>query len=108
MGRAFRRGDLNREKPFMMGIPASDLDPIFPQEEMVLIQGIIDAWFIEDGEIVLLDYKTDRVSEEKELVDRYSIQLALYKRALESATNMRVKEVLIYAFALGSVIPLNN
>lgn len=106
MGMAFRRGKLVREKPFMMGIPASELDDKYPESETVLIQGIIDAWFIEDGQIVLLDYKTDRVQEEQELVDRYSIQLDLYKRALESATNMKVKEVFIYAFALGKVIKM--
>ncbi|WP_029231717.1 helicase-exonuclease AddAB subunit AddA [Butyrivibrio sp. VCB2006] len=106
MGRAYRRGELVREKPFMMGIPASDLEEKFPSDEMVLIQGIIDAWFIEDGQIVLMDYKTDRVKDGQELIDRYSIQLELYKRALESATDMKVKEVLIYAFALGETIKL--
>ena len=106
MGRAYRRGELVREKPFMMGIPASDLDDKYPSDEMVLIQGIIDAWFIEDGQIVLMDYKTDKVSTGQELIDRYSIQLQLYKRALESATDMKVKEVLIYAFALSETIKL--
>ena len=73
---------------------------------MVLVQGIIDAWFIEDGEIVLLDYKTDRVDSEEELITRYQIQLDLYKRALEAATDMKVKEVYIYSFGLGKVIRL--
>ncbi len=106
MGRAFRRGQLMREKPFMMGVSARELNEKFPEEEMVLIQGIIDAWFIEDGEIVLLDYKTDRVDTEKELIDRYKLQLDLYKRALEAAVGMKVKEVYIYAFRLHKVIAL--
>ncbi len=106
MGEAFRRGELMREKPFMMGVPANELDPKFPKEEMVLVQGIIDAWFIEGDELVLLDYKTDRVSEEKTLTDRYKVQLDLYKRALEAATLKKVKEVYIYSFALGKVIAL--
>ena len=106
MGEAFRRGDLYREKPFMMGISARDLNEKYPEDEMVLIQGIIDAWFVENGEIVLLDYKTDRVKEAGELVSRYSIQLDLYKRALESATNMKVREVYIYSFGLGCQIKL--
>ena len=95
-----------REKPFMMGVPANELDSKFPKEEMVLVQGIIDAWFIEGDELVLLDYKTDRVSEEKTLSDRYKVQLDLYKRALEAATLKKVKEVYIYSFALGKVIAL--
>ncbi|MCR5558640.1 MAG: helicase-exonuclease AddAB subunit AddA [Butyrivibrio sp.] len=106
MGKAFREGKLMREKPFMMGIPASDLDPKFPKEEMVLIQGIIDAWFLEGDDIVLMDYKTDKVKEPSELIKRYQIQLDLYKRALEAATKKKVKEVYIYSFGLGCEIKL--
>ncbi|MBE5823291.1 MAG: helicase-exonuclease AddAB subunit AddA [Butyrivibrio sp.] len=106
MGEAFRRGQLMREKPFMMGVSANELDSKFPENEMVLVQGIIDAWFIEDGEIVLLDYKTDRVDDEDTLIRRYRLQLELYKRALEAATDKKVKEVYIYSFDLGSVIKL--
>ena len=62
--------------------------------------------FIEDGEIVLLDYKTDRVDDEDTLIRRYRLQLELYKRALEAATDKKVKEVYIYSFDLGSVIKL--
>ncbi|MBE5831867.1 MAG: helicase-exonuclease AddAB subunit AddA [Butyrivibrio sp.] len=104
MGKAFREGKLMREKPFMMGISAHELDPKFPEEEMVLIQGIIDAWFYEGDEIVLMDYKTDRVKEPSELIRRYQIQLDLYKRALEAATKKKVKEVYIYSFGLGCEI----
>jgi ATP-dependent helicase/nuclease subunit A len=106
MGSAYRKGMLMREKPFMMGVSASELDDKFPEEEMVLVQGIIDAWFIEDGEIVLLDYKTDRVKQSQELISRYEIQLDLYRRALEAATDMKVKEVYIYSFTLSEVIRL--
>ena len=106
MGSAFRRGELMREKPFMMGISAYELNEKFPEDEMVLIQGIIDAFFIEDGDIILMDYKTDKVKTEKELVDRYKIQLEYYKRALEKSTKKRVKEVFIYSFALGKEIKL--
>ena len=104
MGIAYRNGKLMREKPFMMGIPSKELDEKFPEEEMVLIQGIIDAFFIENGEIVLLDYKTDHVKSDEELILRYKVQLDYYKRAIEASTNMKVKEVFIYSFALGKEI----
>jgi ATP-dependent helicase/nuclease subunit A len=107
MADAFGRDELMREKPFMMGVSAGELDPGFPKEEMVLVQGIVDAWFLEDGEIVLLDYKTDKVRDDKTLVDRYAVQLELYKRALEAATGKKVKEVYIYSFTLESVIKLD-
>ncbi len=106
MNAAFGRKELFREKPFMMGVSAKELDAKFPEEEMVLIQGIVDVWFLEDGEIVLLDYKTDMVSSEKTLTDRYAVQLELYKRALEAATGKKVKETYIYSFTLNKVIKL--
>ena len=59
MWRAQEQGLLYREQPFVLGIDAKRLDPDLPKGEKVLIQGIIDVFFIEDGEIVLLDYKTD-------------------------------------------------
>jgi len=107
MAAAYRNGKLMTEKPFMMGVAASELDEKFPKSETVLVQGIVDAWFIEGEDIILMDYKTDKVREDKDLTDRYSIQLKLYKRALEAATGMKVKEIFIYSFALGRQIQLS-
>ncbi|WP_024867195.1 helicase-exonuclease AddAB subunit AddA [Butyrivibrio sp. FCS014] len=107
MGEAYRNGKLMTEKPFMMGVSASELNEKFPDDETVLVQGIVDAWFIEGDDIILMDYKTDKVREDKDLTDRYSIQLKLYKRALEAATGMKVKEIYIYSFALGRQIQLS-
>ena len=106
MAKAYREGKLMREKPFMMGIPASELDSRFPDRETVLIQGIIDAWFFEGDDIILMDYKTDKVDREEELAERYSIQLDYYKRALEAATGKKVKEIYIYSFKFGKDIEL--
>ncbi len=106
MGAAYRKGKLMREKPFMMGLPATELDKKFPEEEMILIQGIIDAFFVEDEDIILMDYKTDHVREAKELTERYSIQLDYYKKALEKSTGKRVKQIYIYSFCLGEEIEL--
>lgn len=58
---------LKREQPFVMSVPASEADPSYPEDETILVQGIIDAWFPEGDEIVLVDYKTDRVKEVGEL-----------------------------------------
>ena len=100
MWAANRRGDLHLEEPFVLGIEADRLKPDFPKEEMVLIQGIIDAFYIEDGKIVLMDYKTDNVSHEEELVKKYKVQLDYYKEALERITGLPVVKQLIYSFAL--------
>ena len=75
---------------------------------MVLIQGIIDAYFEEDGEIIVLDYKTDRVQTEAELKDRYQEQLRLYTKALEQISLKKVKEQIIYSFTLCKEIHLEG
>ena len=94
------------EKPFMMGIPANKVHEEFPDSEMLLIQGIIDAWFLEGDDIILMDYKTDHVRAGAELIDRYHIQLDYYQEALESITGKKVKEKWIYSFTLASDIRL--
>ena len=104
MKRADENHRLFREKPFVLGLSASLLDKKFPQEEKVLIQGIIDAYFEEEGELVLVDYKTDRISHPGELILRYSEQLKYYQLALEQLTGKRVKEKLLYSFALGQAV----
>ena len=104
MKKADKEKRLFREKPFVLGLPASLLDDRFPQEEKVLIQGIIDAWFEEEGELVLVDYKTDRISAPEELLLRYRGQLKYYQMALEQLTGKKVKEKLLYSFALGRAI----
>ena len=106
MAAAFRRGKLYREQPFVLGIEADLLNPGFPKEETVLVQGIIDAYFEEDGELVLVDYKTDSVVKEQELIDRYKVQLDLYEKALHQITGLKVKEKLIYSVSLRETIAL--
>ena len=106
MGRADAAGLLHKEQPFVLGIPASELGEDFPEEETVLIQGIIDVYFEEDGELVVADYKTDAVTQAEELVNRYRVQLDYYARALEQLTRKRVKEKIIYSFALQREISL--
>ena len=90
---AMNNGSVRREQPFVF------------EYEGQLIQGIIDLYFEEDGELVLVDYKTDRVMKgetgEKELVRRYAIQLDYYAKALTQLTGKKVKEKIIYSFALG-------
>lgn len=87
----------------MIGLPGSEVGGS-DGEEMVLIQGIIDAFFYEDDEIVVVDYKTDRVHRAEELSEKYHAQLEYYEKALEMMTGKKVKEKLIYSFALGEVI----
>jgi len=104
MCRAASRGELHLEEPFVLQIEASRLGSDYPATEKVLIQGIIDAFFEEDGRTMLMDYKTDRVTSAEELVERYKIQLEYYKEAIEKIRQTEVGEVLIYSFALETTI----
>ncbi len=94
------RNRLFKEQPFVLGIGADQLKPGFPSTEIVLIQGVIDVFFYENEEIVLADYKTDKVSTKEELIARYKNQLDYYQQALEQITGKRVKERYLYSFSL--------
>lgn len=93
-------GKLKREQPFVIGVDAEDIYPKESGGEEILVQGIIDAYFEETDGLVVLDYKTDYAREEKELTDKYRAQLDYYAKALERVTGKRVKEKIIYSFAL--------
>ena len=88
-----------------MGLPASQVDGSY-SDETILIQGIIDAFFYEGGDIILVDYKTDFVmkGQEEKLVERYKTQLDYYARAIESVTGKKVREKIIYSFSIGREI----
>lgn len=101
MQAAQARGQLYRERQFVMGVPSSVIDPGQDAEDMVLIQGIIDAWFIEDGAAVIVDYKTDFAADDgQSLIERYKTQLDYYALAIEQMTGMPVKEKIIYSLSL--------
>ncbi len=100
MGKAQREGRLYKEQPFVLGIEATRLGDTFPEGETVLIQGIIDAFFIEEGQIVLVDYKTDAVKNMKQLWDRYETQVLYYQEAIEKLMGMTVKEKILYSFSI--------
>lgn len=104
MRKAQALGRLHKEQQFVMGLKAKDVYPEQDSEETVLLQGIIDAFFEEDEELVLLDYKSDIVESEEELLKRYRVQLEYYKKALEQILNKKVKEMVIYSLYLGREI----
>lgn len=104
MQAAAKRKQLSKEQPFVLGIDAKEIYPDIKGDERILVQGIIDVYFEEDGELVVLDYKTDNVRSAKELRDRYHAQLDYYAQALEQLLQKKVKEKIIYSFTLGEEI----
>lgn len=99
---------LVHERRFNAILPA---EPILHREGEVLVQGVVDAWFeTASGEIVLVDFKTDRVRAEdgeQVLRDRHGDQLRLYRLAVEAVTERRVSRLVIYSFALGKSVEVS-
>lgn len=125
MKKAALLGRLYREKPFVMGFTEAELKEAgfceevslehveicgqSVEEDLTLIQGIIDVFWVEEDGITLLDYKTDSVKTPEELVMRYETQMELYAKALNRVfadSGKKVKEKLIYAFRFGKEIKL--
>ena len=103
---------VRREFPFFTEISSlqlgENLEKEIYEDEKVRLQGIIDLFFQEGEEIVLVDYKTDYVEEgnEEEIIDRYRTQLTYYKEALEKVTGKKVKESYLYLFYIDKVIEI--
>ena len=89
-----------KEYRFNVRIPAKLVDPAIEEalsDETVILQGAVDLAFVEDGKLVIVDYKTDRVKDPDMLKERYASQLLLYKGAMEECLGIPVKECLIYS-----------
>jgi ATP-dependent helicase/nuclease subunit A len=111
MAAADAREELYREQPFVLGMDAAEIHDYWPSGEEVFVQGIIDAFFYEpdgrDGlKLILVDYKTDRVSGPEQLRGRYQVQLDSYAEALGRITGIPVAEKLIWSFCLGQELSL--
>ena len=105
--RMFSSPELYREKKFLIHMTPKDLGvpaPKIAENENILVQGMIDCAFEENGKIVVVDYKTDRVSSPKELRERYVHQLSIYKKAVEECFGKEVESTVIYSFYLSEEI----
>ena len=72
-----------------------------------LIQGVIDLFYVTaSGKVVLVDFKTDRLTQEQDFIDRYKIQLDIYKEAINTLTNKKVDNTYIYSFNMNKMIEL--
>ncbi|MDE6595726.1 MAG: PD-(D/E)XK nuclease family protein, partial [Oscillospiraceae bacterium] len=94
-----KSGKIRREQKFLIKKSDAALDDerLMEYNSNSMLQGIADCMFEEDGEIVLVDYKTDRVNSEKILVSRYDLQIKLYSAALSKIFSKRVREAYLYS-----------
>lgn len=106
--KAYKENTLYREQHFMQEV---EYEKLFPEDgednvEKVILQGIIDAFIMEEEGIILVDYKTDRVKDGEELRNRYQKQIDLYSEALEQILGKKVKRRVLYSFSLGKEVDL--
>ena len=106
--KAYKENTLYREQHFMQEV---EYEKLFPEDggdnvEKVILQGIIDAFIMEEDGIILVDYKTDRVRDGEELRNRYQKQIDLYSEALEQILGKKVKRRVLYSFSLGEEVDL--
>lgn len=109
--RIFASDNVMREKKFAALFPAKFFYPELTgeaAEEKIVVQGIADCVFVEDGELVIVDYKTDTGVDAEALLDRYSAQLGIYREALSQALGMPVKETLLYSFFMNSTVKVGT
>lgn len=107
--RVLKSEEYHREYRFTVKINATDYDSNIPaefSESKIIMQGAVDLAFEENGEVVIVDYKTDRVKDISKLSEMYSKQVELYKKALEETMERRVKEIIIYSVHLGEQIKI--
>ena len=99
------RMNLKREFSFKYLLPASEFNNEVRTDDKVVVQGMTDAYFEENGELVIVDYKTDRVDGNiGEIKAKYAPQLKYYKAALETALNKKVKQTYLFLLDSGDVI----
>ena len=110
--RLINSGKVYREHPIFHKLTARNFDAeLFGADKNTdlsgaepYVQGIADLFFIEDDGIVLIDYKSDRFTDEQQYIEDYKLQLDIYEEALAQEFSMPVKQKLIYSFRLGKTI----
>jgi ATP-dependent helicase/nuclease subunit A len=101
-----------KEKPFVYLLDANLVENHYPQEEKILLQGVVDTFFIEEDGLVLIDYKSDYIPlDQKEkgierIKQRYTLQLELYAKALSDIMKMPIKEKVVYLYAINEWVSI--
>lgn len=98
---------LVREKRFIMYIPHKDIVPNSTVEDKVLVQGIVDLLVVCENKNIIIDYKTTKAKSGDQLVEKYALQLQLYRYAIEKAMDIKVDELWIYSLFLDKLVKID-
>ena len=99
---------VKKEQTIYSRIKVSDVYDEVKTDDTIMLRGIVDVYFEEDDEIVIIDYKTDYVTEENklEIINKYKKQVELYKEAITNLTGKTVKETYLYLFGIDEAISI--
>ncbi len=100
---------VKREVPFVIKKNADEIIASLDKNDVILIQGIIDCYFYEDDQVVIIDYKTDEIEggNLEPVKDEYKLQILSYKEAVEKITEKKVKGCYLYLFDIGQAVEIN-
>lgn len=100
---------VKREMRFITEMPAGRFNSALPESvanEPIIIQGSVDLVFEENGKLIILDFKTDRITDEEKLIKAYAEQLNIYAAACEKILEKPIGECLLYSFGLGKTVKI--
>ncbi len=98
---------LEKEKRFFFSLPANRLYPDAKEQEPILLQGVLDCYYEKNGQLCIVDYKSDRLTSAQDFIDRYGVQLKLYQYALAQILGKKANKLYIYSFHLNEVIEIS-
>ncbi len=97
-----------KEYAFTAAVPLEEMEPSVKSDgEVIIIEGVADCAFVENGELVIVDFKTDKAQSGEELAEKYKEQLGIYRRCLSEVIGLPVKETIIYSFRLGETVKIS-
>ena len=109
LGKMLKKADrLYREEAFVISLSAKEIDPSLPESDSICVQGIIDCYFEYNGDIILLDYKTDVYENPSEIVEKYKKQLYYYEIALKKRFKDKIIQKYLYLMHKNDIIELQE
>ena len=96
--RIINRPEILREDKCSVKLPVKNISCDFNYSNEIIVQGAIDCLFMENNNYVIIDYKTDRITNKTDFVNKYFVQLDIYKQAIEQIKNINISELGIYSF----------
>lgn len=105
--RILNSDEIHKERRFTVEIPAEDAGyNALSEKASIVLQGALDCTFTENGQLHIVDFKTDRVKDPFELAETYAVQIKLYKKAMQQISDLPVGDCWIYSMHKNTAVPV--